>query len=114
MKVAVYARERPSARSYSRTSIYVTQAHRQSAARRIQTASHPNELTLDGATNRYVENVATKSSKTSSGYRYTCSSSMPQLYDLIGYLRREGLFIARSTTASVRWLRSCVTSASRT
>ena len=63
-----------------------------------------NELTLDAAMDRYLENVATKSSKTSTGYRYTLQQfyastgnlvlstvTTQQLYDFVGYLRREGL-----------------------
>ena len=62
------------------------------------------ELMLDAALDKYLENVATKSSKTSNGYRYTlqqfCSSTgnlalsqvtTQQLYDFVAYLRREGL-----------------------
>ena len=53
---------------------------------------------------KYLENVATKSSKTSSGYRNTLqqfyastgnsllsSVTTQQLYDFVAYLRREGL-----------------------
>lgn len=63
-----------------------------------------NGLMLDAAIDKYLENVATKSSKTSSGYRYTLqqfyastgnsllsSVTTQQLYDFVGYLRREGL-----------------------
>jgi integrase len=62
------------------------------------------ELMLDAAIDRYLENVATKSSKTSTGYRYTLRQfyastgslvlstvTTQQLYDFVGYLRREGL-----------------------
>ena len=61
-------------------------------------------LMLDAAMDKYLENVATKSSKTSSGYRYTLqqfyasagnallsSVTTQQLYDFVGYLRRSGL-----------------------
>ena len=61
-------------------------------------------MTLDAAIDRYLENVATKSSKTSSGYRYTLQQfyastgnlvlstvTMQQLYDFVAYLRHEGL-----------------------
>jgi integrase len=63
-----------------------------------------NELMLDAAMDRYLENVAKKSSKTSTGYRYTLQQFYAstgnlvlskvitqQLYDFVGYLRREGL-----------------------
>jgi hypothetical protein len=40
------------------------------------------ELMLDAAIDRYLENVATKSSKTSSGYRYT----LQQFYASAGNL----------------------------
>jgi integrase/recombinase XerD len=62
------------------------------------------ELMLDAAIDKYVENVQTKSSKTSSGYRYTLQQfyastgnsplsqvTTQQLYDFVGYLRRTGL-----------------------
>jgi integrase/recombinase XerD len=68
---------------------------------------HPlptSDLMLDVAIDKYLENVETKSSKTSSGYRYTLqqfyasSGNSPlsqvttqHLYDFVGYLRREGL-----------------------
>src|SRR5438445_9916652 len=61
-------------------------------------------LTLDMAIDRYVENVKTKSARTAHGYSYTlkqfyqsCRSktlsevTKQDLYDFIGYLRREGL-----------------------
>ena len=61
-------------------------------------------LMLDAAIDRYLQNVETKSSKTSSGYRYTlqqfyaCTGNLvlssvttQQLYDFVAYLRREGL-----------------------
>jgi len=63
-----------------------------------------NELTLDAAIDRYLENVAKKSSKTTKGYRYTLQQfyastgnlvlsavTTQELYDFIAYLRREGL-----------------------
>jgi integrase len=66
--------------------------------------AQPRELMLDAAIDKYLENVATKSSKTSSGYRYTLqqfyastgnsllsSVTTQQLYDFVAYLRREGL-----------------------
>jgi integrase len=60
---------------------------------------------LDAAIDRYLENVALKSSKTSNGYGYTLQqfyksvgrnkplteASKQDLYDFIAYLRREGL-----------------------
>jgi site-specific recombinase XerD len=59
---------------------------------------------LDGAIDRYLENVSTKSSKTASGYGYTLqqfyrscrnklltSVTTQDLYDFVGYQRREGL-----------------------
>src|SRR5579864_3772520 len=62
------------------------------------------ELYLDAAIDKYLENVATKSSKTSRGYRYTLqqfyaspgnsllsSVTTQQLYDFVGHLRRDGL-----------------------
>lgn len=65
----------------------------------------PNgQLMLDTAIDKYIENVQTKSSKTSGGYRYTLQQfyassanlvlaniTTQQLYDFVGYLRREGL-----------------------
>ena len=58
------------------------------------------ELMLDAAMDRYLENVATRSSKTSSGYRYTLQQfhaatgnlvlskvTTQQLYDFVAYLR---------------------------
>jgi integrase/recombinase XerD len=67
-------------------------------------AARTGELMLDAAMDKYLENVATKSSKTSRGYRYTLqqfyastgnsllsSVTTQQLYDFVGYLRREGL-----------------------
>ena len=62
------------------------------------------QLMLDTAIDKYIENVQTKSSKTSGGYRYTLQQfyassanlvlaniTTQQLYDFVGYLRREGL-----------------------
>jgi hypothetical protein len=62
------------------------------------------EFMLDAAIDKYPQNVATKSSKTSGGYRYTLqqfyassgnsllsSVTTQQLYDFVAYLRREGL-----------------------
>lgn len=62
------------------------------------------ELMLDAAIDRYLENIATKSSKTSHGYRCALqqfyasmgnlvllSVTTQQLYDFVAYLRREGL-----------------------
>jgi hypothetical protein len=62
------------------------------------------ELMLDAAIDKYVENVQTKSAKTSGGYRYTLQQfyassgnlvlanvTTQQLYDFVGYLRRDGL-----------------------
>ena len=59
---------------------------------------------LDAAMDKYLENVATKSSRTSTGYRYTLQQfyastgnlvlsqvNTQQLYDFVAYLRREGL-----------------------
>ena len=59
---------------------------------------------LDAAIDKYIENVQTKSSKTSGGYRYTLQQfyassgnlvlsqvTTQQLYDFVGYLRREAL-----------------------
>ncbi len=64
----------------------------------------PGELMLDAAIDKYIENVASKSPKTSGGYRYTLQQfyassgnsllanvTMQHLYDFVGYLRREGL-----------------------
>jgi integrase/recombinase XerD len=72
-----------------------------------QPAPHPSPtggLMLDAAIDRYLLNVETKSSKTSSGYRYTLqqfyasSGNSPlsqvttqHLYNFVAYLRREGL-----------------------
>lgn len=60
-------------------------------------AGMPGELMLDAAIDKYLENVATKSSKTSSGYRYTLqqfyastgnsllsSITTQRLYDFVG------------------------------
>ena len=62
------------------------------------------ELMLDAAIDKYVENVQTKSAKTSGGYRYTLQQfyassgnlvlanvTTQHLYDFVGYLRRDGL-----------------------
>ena len=62
------------------------------------------QLMLDTAIDKYIENVQTKSSKTSGGYRYTLQQfyvssanlvlaniTTQQLYDFVGYLRREHL-----------------------
>jgi len=62
------------------------------------------ELMLDAAIDNYIENIEHKSSKTSSGYRYTLQQfyastgnsplsqvTTQQLYDFVGYLRRDGL-----------------------
>jgi integrase/recombinase XerD len=62
------------------------------------------ELMLDAAIDKYIENVQTKSSKTSGGYRYTLQQfyassgnlvlanvTTQHLYDFVGYLRQEGL-----------------------
>jgi len=59
---------------------------------------------LDVAIDRYLENVATKSLKTSTGYRHTLQQfyastgnlvlstvTTQQLYDFVAYMRREGL-----------------------
>jgi len=59
---------------------------------------------LDAAIDKYLGKVATKSSRTSSGYRYTLqqfyassgnsllsSVTTQQLYDFVAYLRRQGL-----------------------
>jgi integrase len=59
---------------------------------------------LDAAIDKYIENVQTKSSKTSGGYRYTLQQfyastgnlvlsqvTTQQLYDFVGCLRRQGL-----------------------
>lgn len=64
----------------------------------------PGVLMLDAAIDRYQENVALKSSKTSNGYGYTLQQfyksggnrrlsevSKQDLYDFIAYMRREGL-----------------------
>jgi hypothetical protein len=64
----------------------------------------PGTLMLDAAIDRYLENVALKSSKTSHGYGYTLQQfyravgnkpltevAKQDLYDFIAYLRREGL-----------------------
>lgn len=64
----------------------------------------PGTLMLDAAIDRYQENVALKSSKTSNGYGYTLQQfyksaqnkpltevSKQDLYDFIAYMRREGL-----------------------
>ncbi|MGH7867809.1 MAG: tyrosine-type recombinase/integrase [Candidatus Dormibacteraceae bacterium] len=61
-------------------------------------------LKLDFAIDKYVQNVQTKSSKTSTGYRYTLQQfyastgnlvlsqvTTQHLYDFVGNLRREGL-----------------------
>ena len=70
----------------------------------VRQESPTSELWLDAAIDKYIENVQTKSSKTSGGYRYTLqqfyasagnlvlsSVTTQQLYDFVGYLRREGL-----------------------
>ncbi|MBZ5720751.1 MAG: tyrosine-type recombinase/integrase [Acidobacteriia bacterium] len=62
------------------------------------------ELMLDAAIDKYIENIEHKSSKTSSGYRYTLQQfyassgnsllanvTTQHLYDFVGYLRKEGL-----------------------
>lgn len=59
---------------------------------------------MDAAIDRYLENVAKKSSKTTKGYRYTLQQFYAstgnlvlsalttwELYDFVAYLRREGL-----------------------
>ena len=61
------------------------------------------QLMLDAAIDKYIENVQTKSAKTSGGYRYTLQQfyassgnlalsqvTTQQLYDFVGYLRKEG------------------------
>ena len=68
------------------------------------TDASPGTLMLDAAIDRYQENVALKSSKTSNGYGYTLQQfyksggnkpltevSKQDLYDFIAYLRREEL-----------------------
>lgn len=63
-----------------------------------------DDFMLDKAMDKYLENVETKSSKTSQGYRYTLQQfyassgnlalsqvTTQHLYDFVGYLRREGL-----------------------
>jgi hypothetical protein len=70
----------------------------------VRHALPTGDLVLDVAIDRYIENVQTKSSKTSGGYRYTLqqfyasSGNSPlshvttqHLYNFVGYLRREGL-----------------------
>ena len=70
----------------------------------VRQESPTSELWLDAAIDKYIENVQTKSSKTSGGYRYTLQQfyastgslvlsqvTTQQLYDFVGYLRREGL-----------------------
>src|SRR5580692_45467 len=62
------------------------------------------QLMLDAAIDKYIQNVQTKSAKTSGGYRYTLQQfyassgnlvlanvTTQKLYDFVGYLRREGL-----------------------
>jgi hypothetical protein len=62
------------------------------------------QLMLDAAIDKYIDNVQTKSAKTSGGYRYTLQQfyassgnlvlaniTTQHLYDFVGYLRREGL-----------------------
>jgi hypothetical protein len=86
----------------------------------------PGELMLDAAIDKYLENVATKSSKTSSGYRYTLqqfyastgnsllsSVTTQQLYASSGTYGGRVSETAPSITASVRSLHSCATSGSR-
>lgn len=68
------------------------------------TEASPGTLMLDSAIDRYLENVALKSSKTSNGYGYTLQQfyravgnkpltevAKQDLYDFIAYLRREEL-----------------------
>src|ERR1700731_2957249 len=68
------------------------------------TAPSSGTLMLDAAIDRYLENVALKSSKTSNGYGYTLQQfyralgnkpltevAKQDLYDFIAYLRREKL-----------------------
>ena len=76
----------------------------------------PGEPMLDVAMDKYLENVATKSPRTSKGYRYTLSSSMP-LRAISSFLRSlrsssttsshtyaaRVLEIALSTIALVKW-----------
>jgi integrase/recombinase XerD len=70
-------------------------------AKPIQTSG---QLMLDAAIDKYIQNVQTKSAKTSGGYRYTLQQfyassgnlvlanvTTQKLYDFVGYLRREGL-----------------------
>jgi site-specific recombinase XerD len=71
----------------------------------IPTTPSSGTLMLDAAIDRYLENVALKSSKTSNGYGYSLQqfyksvgqnkplteASKQDLYDFIAYLRREGL-----------------------
>jgi len=74
------------------------------ASRPAKPVQPTGQLMLDRAIDKYIENVQTKSSKTSGGYRYTLQQfyassanlvlaniTTQQLYDFVGYLRREGL-----------------------
>jgi hypothetical protein len=74
------------------------------APRPAKPVQSTGQLMLDAAIDKYIENVQTKSSKTSRGYRYTLQQfyassanlvlaniTTQQLYDFVGYLRREGL-----------------------
>jgi integrase/recombinase XerD len=74
------------------------------AAPPVHHALPTGDLMLDAAIDRYLQNVETKSSKTSRGYRYTLQQfyastgnsllanvTTQHLYDFVGYLRSEGL-----------------------
>jgi len=78
---------------------------RQEAAPKPVKKAAERTLTVEEAIGRYLVNVSTKSDKTSSGYKYTldqfllsCDGSKPltdvskqDLYNFVGYMRREGL-----------------------
>jgi integrase/recombinase XerD len=74
------------------------------AAPAASTNASPGTLMLDAAIDRYKENVQSKSSKTSTGYRYTLQEfynvarnqplsaiTTQHLYDFVTSMRREGL-----------------------
>jgi integrase/recombinase XerD len=75
-----------------------------SAPKSLSAPENTGPVMLDKAIDRYLANVSTRSDKTTSGYGYTlkqfyasCGNKVlaeietQQLYDFVGYLRREGL-----------------------
>lgn len=79
-------------------------APKHAPAPKPQLSKIDSALMLDAAIDRYLANVATKSSKTSQGYRYTLQQfyassgnlaisqvTKQHLYDFVGLLRKEGL-----------------------